>query len=332
MSVLNSTNTPLLSLIVPVYNVAPYLRACLDSLQAQTQIVDEIIGIDDGSTDNCPAILAEYGEKMPNLRVIRQENGGLSAARNTGMQHARGTYLAFVDSDDFVAPSMYEELLAMAQRDNLDIAICNATYHYEGRQADELIYLDVKASKVVTGKNWLRERLKNDRLLHMVWMHLYRRDFLVQNNLSFVPRLIHEDVIWTTEALLKAGRIRYTAAPLYFYRIPVRHFAGEQNKKRIEAIIASSVTNAKKLLTFANEGDCDEDLRRLLRWQAVDGAFSIFHKIEKLTDADWCRARYREVSRDGVFPLLWNNAADWRQRRKIARNYLKSLFAGGLHG
>lgn len=114
---------PWLSLVVPVYNVAPYLRCCLDSLFAQTRAADEIIVVDDGSTDGCPAILAEYAAKAPKIRVIRQENGGLSAARNIGMANAGGRYLAFVDSDDFIVPAMYERLLTMAQADDLDRAL-----------------------------------------------------------------------------------------------------------------------------------------------------------------------------------------------------------------
>lgn len=325
-------NTPQLSLVMPVYNVAPYLRRCLDSLQAQTQAVDEIIVVDDGSTDDCPAILSEYAAQMPNMRVIRQPNGGLSAARNTGMQHARGCYLAFIDSDDFVAPQMYGHLLAMAQADDLDIALCNAFYHFEKRADDQPIYADAKTTGVIPGRELLRDRLKNDRLMHMVWMHLYRRDFLLRHNFSFVPRLIHEDVIWTTEALLKAERIKYDATPLYFYRIPIRHFAPEQNKRRLEAIITSSVINAQKLLAFAEAPDCDTELKRLLRWHAVDGAFSIFHKIGKVPDAGWRRTRYREVYAGNFFGLLWKNASDWRQRRRIARNYLKCLLAGGTRG
>lgn len=324
--------TPLLSLVIPVYNVAPYLRACLDSLQAQTKTVDEVIVVDDGSTDNCPVILAEYVAKMPQLRVIRQDNGGLSAARNTGMQHATGRYLAFVDSDDFVAPQMYEHLLAVAQADNLDMALCNATFHFEGRETDRPVYAESISTDILRGDEWLCQRLQNGRLMHMVWMHLYRRDFLLQNNFSFVPRLIHEDVIWTTKALLKAERVRYDPALLYFYRIPIRNFTAEQNRHRLQAIISSSVVNAKTLIGLAENDITNIQLRALLRAQAVDGAFSIFHKIEKLTDPTWKKERYRELHSEGLFPLLWKNAANWQQRRRIARNFLKCFLAGGTRG
>ncbi|MBV5331891.1 glycosyltransferase [bacterium] len=325
-------NTPLLSLVIPVYNVAPYLRTCLDSLLAQTRPIDEIIVVDDGSTDDCPKILDEYADRLPQMRVIRQENGGLSAARNTGIRNARGVYLAFLDSDDFVAPQMYERLLANAQADDLDIALCNAYAHFEGREPDRLIYSDVAATGVIAGSEWLRQRLQQGRLLHMVWMHLYRRDFLTRHGFSFIPRLVHEDVIWTTQVLLKAERVRYDSAPLLFYRILIRRFTPERNRNRLETIITSSIVNAKALVQLAESSASDEELKRLLRWQSVDGAFSIFHKIEKLEEADWRQARYREIHASGLFSLLWKNACDWHQRRRIARCYLKSLLSKGFRG
>lgn len=321
-------STPLLSVVMPVYNVAAYLPRCLDSLAEQTRPIDELIVVDDGSTDDCPRILAEYTTRLPQMRIIRQENGGLSAARNTGLKHAKGKYLAFVDSDDFVAPKMYEHLLAVAQEEDLDIFLCNAIYHFEGREPDRPIYTAPSSSETLSGKKWLEQRLQNGRLLHMVWMHLYKRDFLAKHQFSFVPKLIHEDVIWTTQVLLAADRVRFDATPLYYYRIPVRRFSLEKNKLRLGAIISSSIFNAKMLLELAQAQTDDNTLRQLLSWQAIDGAFTIFHKIEKIDDASWRKERYREVRASGLFRQLWTNAKDWKQRRRIARNYLKSILAG----
>lgn len=313
---------------MPVYNVAAYLPRCLDSLIAQSRPIDELIVVDDGSTDDCPRILAEYAQHLPQMRVIRQPNGGLSAARNTGLNHANGDYLAFIDSDDFVAPETYEHLLSVAQRDNLDMLLCNAYYHFEGRETDRLIYTDIPSSGILSGKEWLKQRLQNGRLLHMVWLHLYRREFLEQNCFRFVPGLIHEDVIWTTQALLAAKRIRYDATPLNFYRIPVRHFSPEKKRQRLDLIIRSSIYNAQTLLGIALTNAEDGVLCQLLRWQAIDGAFSIFHKIEKIQDPQWQKEKYRELRTSGLFSQLWENAGDWQQKRRIARNYLKCILSG----
>ncbi len=318
-----------LSLVVPIYNVAAYLPACLDSLAAQTLAPDEIIAVDDGSTDACPQILADYVRRMPNLRIVRQENGGLSAARNTGLDLARGKWLAFVDSDDFVAPDMYQRLVELAEADDLDMALCNAWYHFEGREPERPIYADTVGSGAIPGREWLRRRLEGDRLLHMVWMHLYRRDFIEAHAFRFVPRLIHEDVIWTTRALLAAERVRFDPAPLYHYRIPIRRFTPEQSEKRLLAIVDSSVVNARTLGEIA-DAEADPAFRRLLDAQLVDGGLSVFHKLERLPAAVR-RERYRQLRRDGYFGLLWRHAVGWRQRRRIVRNYLTSLIAAGCH-
>ncbi len=318
---------PLLSLVVPVYNVAPYLARCLDSLVAQTRPVDEIVVVDDGSTDRSPEILASYADRLPQMRVIRQENGGLSAARNTGMRHATGRYLAFLDSDDFVAPEIYEVLLGAAQQDDLDMVLCNGFYHFEGREPDRPIYQKGGTTPVLSGAGWMGQQLHNDRVMHMVWMHLYRRSFLVDNAFAFVPRLIHEDVIWTTRALLRAPRVRYLHQPLYYYRIPIRTFTPERNRQRLADIVSSSIMNARSLIEMADEETTNTVLQRQLREQAVDGAFSIFHKIEKIPDPDWQRERFAEVDASGLFPLLWRNAVGWRQHRKLMRNYLRFRLA-----
>ena len=115
----------LITVIVPVYKVEKYLRRCIDSIIAQSYKNLEIILVDDGSPDNCGRICDEYAKKDDRIRVIHQKNGGLSAARNTGLDIATGDYIGFVDSDDYIAPDMYEKLLSLIISENADIAICN---------------------------------------------------------------------------------------------------------------------------------------------------------------------------------------------------------------
>ena len=115
---------PEISIIVPVYNVEPYLRKCIDSIIAQTFTDFECILIDDGSTDNCPAICDEYAGKDNRIVVIHQKNAGVSAARNAGLDIARGEWIGFVDSDDWCDPKMFEFLLGNAEKHQADISIC----------------------------------------------------------------------------------------------------------------------------------------------------------------------------------------------------------------
>jgi glycosyltransferase involved in cell wall biosynthesis len=318
-------NNPMFSLVVPVYNVAPYLRQCLDSLQAQTKLVDEIIAVDDGSTDDSPAILAEYARRLPQMRVIRQENGGLSAARNTGMRHASGKYLAFVDSDDFLAADAYRLPLERAEIEQLDMVIFNACYHYEGRAADRPVLEGISRTGVISGRDWLRQRLRQGRLPHMVWMQLYRRAFLLNGAWQFVPGLIHEDVIWTTQVLLAASRLAYEPVIAYFYRIPIRRFSPEQNQRRLEAVVESSIFNARTLAAIAADPAIDAELRDLLARQLVDGAFSVFHKLEKMPDPAAKKTIFNRLRNEGWYRFLWQNAHGFTQYRRIARRYLRAL-------
>ena len=117
-----------LSIIVPIYNVEPYLRRCIDSILAQTFTDFELILVDDGSPDNCPAICDEYAKKDPRIVVIHKENGGLSDARNAGLNIAKGDYIGFVDSDDLIHPQMYEHMIYRIIESNSDFAACGMKY------------------------------------------------------------------------------------------------------------------------------------------------------------------------------------------------------------
>lgn len=144
---------PELSIIVPVYKVEPYLRRCIDSILAQTFRDFELILIDDGSPDHCGAICDEYAAKDSRIIVIHQKNQGVSAARNAGLDIARGTYLGFVDSDDWIEPEMYETMLATAKEKQVDVVVCGIQY-----RADDgtLIRNDLIADRSYTNEEMLK--------------------------------------------------------------------------------------------------------------------------------------------------------------------------------
>ncbi len=123
-----------ISIIVPVYKVEPYLRKCVDSILAQTFTDFEVILVDDGSPDNSGKICDEYASKDSRVRVIHKENGGLSSARNAGIDVARGKYLGFVDSDDYIEKDMYELLYDNIVKEQADLSICGIYDIYAGKK------------------------------------------------------------------------------------------------------------------------------------------------------------------------------------------------------
>lgn len=319
------SSRPTLSLVIPIYNVGGYLPACLDSVVAQTRQPDEIIAVDDGSTDQCPAILADYATRLPQMRVIRQANAGLSAARNTGMDQASGTWLVFLDSDDRLDPKHCETALNMAQRDNLDIALFNGWFDFEGRQQEQLIYSEEPDSPVISGNDWLLDRLSRRRFFHFVWLHLYRRSFIEEIGLRFVVPWIHEDVPWSTKALMQAKRVRYSATPLVHYRKPLRPPSpGPAQDARLRLLIESSAFNAQALDSLINES-ANRELAQAIAWQLVDGGLSVFHHMAKIASPAALRDLRRKLRKQGFYALLWHHAGTFAQHRRIGRNWLKSF-------
>ena len=225
------TTTPLLSLIIPMFNAGNDFAACMQALLAQTLTDLEIIIVDDGSTDGSGERADAYAQQHAHVQVIHQANGGVSRARNAGLAIAHGKYVSFPDADDTMDPAMYQTLVEMAQRDNLDAAQCNAEWFFKSSQkVKPLIPLDRLASTpVLSGAAWLNTALKTRRYMHVVWLGIYRRELIEQLQLYFEPGLHHQDIPWTTEFMLNAQRVRYTDRVLYRYYM---HDASISNRKR----------------------------------------------------------------------------------------------------
>lgn len=146
---------PLLSIIVPVYDVERYLPKCIDSILAQTFTDFELILVEDGSPDNCPALCDAAAAKDARIRVIHQKNGGLSAARNAGLDAARGEWIGFVDSDDYIAPEMYEALYKAVQSTGADLALCDYAEVDETGALCPPMHISL-AEQVFTGRELLK--------------------------------------------------------------------------------------------------------------------------------------------------------------------------------
>lgn len=214
-----------LSIIIPVYNVEKYIEKCLNSL-CNLETENEIIVVNDGSTDFSLKIAEEFKKNHDNenIIIISQENKGLSEARNTGLRKAKGEYVSFIDSDDFVDKKLYEMMIKEVIKDKVDYGIGKYSYCYEND--DKKQYNDNEIKDIIgkfqlnplkKGKEWLKILKKEDKYGPEVWDDIYKREFLVKNNLFFKPDRLHEDEIFTLEAFLKAERVKYYAIPFYCY-------------------------------------------------------------------------------------------------------------------
>ena len=219
----SSTIRPKVSVIVPVYNTQRYLSQCLDSLVGQTLGDLEIIVVNDGSTDASLSIAQEYQREFPAMTVVSQENKGLSAARNAGMRLARGEYIGFVDSDDWVDIRMYEKMYGRAKKDDSCLVIGDAKVFYQDLHLLTPFYdrwlWDAFAPHLKKRPFDLQTEWRVLVLEPAPWKRLYKRSFLERENVQFPEGLIFEDMPVHFRLLLTAQRISLLDEPLYFYRM-----------------------------------------------------------------------------------------------------------------
>jgi glycosyltransferase involved in cell wall biosynthesis len=201
---------PLISVIVPIYNVEIYLEKCLNSIINQTYKNLEIILVDDGSPDNCGKICDEHAKKDKRIKVIHKPNGGLSDARNAGLDMAKGEYIAFVDSDDYIAEEMCEELLDIALKQNADIAAC-AQYILENKGV-RVSGADVADDLSI---DEIRYLILMDRYSNCAWDKLYKADLF--KDLRFCVGIYSEDLFIMPSLFFTAKKAVLTKKPYYYY-------------------------------------------------------------------------------------------------------------------
>ena len=208
---------PLISVIIPVYNVAPYLERCLDSVAAQTWENLEVWLVDDGSTDGSLALCEARAEQDSRFRVLRQANAGVSAARNRGMDHAAGQYLQFVDGDDFLPPDAPENLVRTAAATGADLVVGRFWRVAGGRAA---VRGHIREARVLTRQDYAEEMLKAPANFYygVLWNKLYRRSIVEAGHLRCDTGVSWcEDFLFNLEYLRRARLITACARPVYCY-------------------------------------------------------------------------------------------------------------------
>lgn len=231
---------PFLSIIVPVYNVAPYLAQCLDSILAQTFTDFEVILVDDGSTDGSGALCDSYAKKDARFRCLHKENGGLVSARQAGFGHVTGDYATFVDSDDWIHPAMYQRMCGAAKETNADAVCCNYTAVtpkgdiqcrssfqsglYKKAQLEEQVY----PRMLYSGAYFTYGVAPN------LWNKIFRRE-LLERNLYNVPLSVKvgEDALASYICLLEASSIYFCDEFFYYYRSSSSSLTHNMDEKRL---------------------------------------------------------------------------------------------------
>ena len=208
---------PVVSIIVPVYNAKEYLRRCVDSILGQEYTDFELLLIDDGSQDGSGAICDEYAAKDMRVRVIHKENGGVSAARNLAMKNARGTYLQFADSDDWITPDATKLLVRMAEEDGCDLVISDF-YRVAGERVSQKG--DIEEDGCMTREQFAAHMMENpaDFYYGVLWNKLYRREIIEKHHLQMNAEISWcEDFMFNLEYIRFAERFCVLHAPVYYY-------------------------------------------------------------------------------------------------------------------
>ncbi len=207
------TDSATFSIVVPVYKVEAFLDRCVQSLIKQTYTNIEIILVDDGSPDQCPLMCDAYAEADMRVRVIHKENGGLSDARNVGIEAARGEYILFVDSDDYISLDTCEKILPFTSQ-KCDIIVGDGVTEGGMTRLKHHIH---NTETVFTGAEYLKAAFATGAMPMAAWLYIYRRDYLQMNGLFFKRGILHEDEQFTPRSFLLAERVMDSGVCFYHY-------------------------------------------------------------------------------------------------------------------
>lgn len=226
--------TPLVSVIVPVWNVARLLPRCLDSLVGQSHRPLEVIVVDDGSTDGSGDVMLAYHEKHPEVHVVTQRHRGIGPARNAGLSIARGEYVFFVDADDWVDADFVSHLVGIAQSTAADVVISGLWFHSGVLRAP---FPFRPKERVISGEEAARRSLSPARMPSFVWNKLYRRELFAAE--PPFPSILYEDLATTPRVLAKAGTVALTGRAHYHYCLRSDSVTGEFGAKNVFSVIAA---------------------------------------------------------------------------------------------
>lgn len=294
---------PKVTVIVPVYNVENYIEKCLDSLVNQTLEDIEIIIVNDGSKDNSEQIILNYKEKYPSKIVyLKKENGGLSDARNFGMPYAKGDYIAFLDSDDYVELDLYEKLYNRAVQTNADMVECDFYWEYSDKREHD---------KTANYKNE-SDMYANARVV--AWNKLYKREIILNSGIEFPKGLRYEDLEFFYKILPKLKKIELINEPLIHYVQRDNSITYVQNEKT-----ADIFTILDNILQYYRENNLYNKYNQELEYMFTRILFaSSLKRMLKIKDRKIRKKLLKET-----INKVYDTFPDWKKNKIL--NGIKSL-------
>lgn len=260
-----------LSVIIPVYNVENYVEECILSVLNQSVNDMEVIVVDNGSTDNSMKKIKGINDKR--VKVYSIEQCGVGAARNYGLRVSNGKYVAFMDSDDFlINKNAYHDMINRLEKSNEVFITAKAKYYYEDGtfKSMEKNNNNIFKNKQLPSKEYLLESIKSNRIYVVVWLSIYNRSFLIDNNLFFKEGILHEDELFTNKLLLKLDNILLFDEEIYGYRQRKGSIMNQMNEKRINDIYYVCLELNKEFKSIK-----DDELRKCMINYISESTFNV---------------------------------------------------------
>lgn len=299
------------SVIVPFYNVEGYIEKCLESLVSQTLQEIEIILVNDGSRDRSINIVKDFLARYPEkIRYLEKENGGLSDARNYAIPYAKGEYIAFLDSDDYVEKDMYESMYELAKKENSDMVECDFYWEYPNKTKEDI-------GKIYQGKKEMLEKVRV-----VAWNKLIKREILEKTGIQFPKGYRYEDVEFTYKLIPYLEKVSFLKKPCIHYIQRKGSISNSQNERTIEIFDV-----LEHVIEFYKAHGIYEQYKNELEYIYARYAFcSSFLRIIKIQD---------EELKDKLLKETWyrvhKNFPNWKQNPILKRNksikdlYLKTI-------
>lgn len=292
---------PILSIIVPVYNVEAYLERCLLSCLHQDISHDdyEIIVVNDGSTDGSLQVAERIAKKNANVKVVSQPNGGLSAARNTGMKHASGKYYMYVDSDDYLFDNILSGLLKTCEENNLDVLFFWTCFECQGRIWDTE-HQPFEEQSVYTGEY----ALLHDMRIDSVWQCVYRAGLIKDLQLEFPEGRNHEDIPFDMKLYPFVKRMMFCHTMGYHYCLDRPSIMRTDNKEKVFKLMIDNLQTVGEIKAFAHKEKISKELADyyIRRMNSLEVSHFLMFIKQKYPRSYIC-GYMKEARRLGLYPI-----------------------------